>query len=56
MGINFSFNIRRKTTYKYNGVEYGSFGEMPEEARRIIAANTPEAARAAASSRRRGSL
>ena len=48
MGINFSFNIRRKTTYKYNGVEYGSFGEMPEEARRIIAANAPEAARAAA--------
>ena len=48
MGINFSFNIRRKTTYKYNGVEYGSFSEMPEEARRIITANAPEAAKAAA--------
>lgn len=48
MGINFSFNIRRKTTYKYNGVEYTSFSEMPEEARRIITANAPEAAKAAA--------
>ncbi|HAT71419.1 MAG TPA: hypothetical protein DCS63_01210 [Elusimicrobia bacterium] len=48
MGINFSFHIRRKTKFKYNGVEYDSFDKMPEAARRVISANAPEVAAAAA--------
>lgn len=47
MGINFSFNIRRKTKFLHNGVEYGSFDQLPEEIRRRIEAEAPEAARAA---------
>lgn len=47
MGINFSFNIRRKTKFLHNGVEYDSFDQLPEEIRRRIEAEAPEAARAA---------
>jgi len=47
MGINFSFNIRSKTKFKYKGVEYGSFDELPEEIRRRIEAEAPEVVSAA---------
>ena len=36
MGINFTIKVNKNVKYKYNGVEYKSLDEMPEEARKIF--------------------
>ena len=36
MKFNFSFKIDKKIKYKYNGIEYNSIKEMPEDVRKIF--------------------